>query len=233
LLTAEHINVNYGKSKVVTDVSFELPQGGKMAVIGRNGVGKTTLMKALIGLLPVVGNGRILLNGEDLTKKAAYFRNLRGIGYVPQGREIIPDMTVSENLDLGGMGHKETNIKEKKNLVLTYFPLLKDLLSRKGGVLSGGQQQQLAIARCLMGTPSYILLDEPTEGIQPNIVAEISGILNRVASEMGIGLCLVEQNLAFARRIADRYIILQKGMIVASGEMKELSDEETQRYLSV
>ncbi|MDR1796428.1 MAG: ATP-binding cassette domain-containing protein [Clostridiales Family XIII bacterium] len=233
MLTVEHVFVNYGKSRVVSDVSFSIADGGKLAVLGRNGVGKTTLMKALIGLLPVEAGGRVLLDGADLTKRPAWFRNQAGIGYVPQGREIIPDMTAEENLELGAMGRKDVDAKAQKEVVLSYFPALGELLKRKGGVLSGGQQQQLAIGRCLMGKPSLILLDEPTEGIQPNVVAEMARILNRIASEMGIGLCLVEQNLGFARRIAENYVIIQKGQVVSQGAMEALDSEEANRYLSV
>jgi urea transport system ATP-binding protein len=233
MFSVEHVNVNYGKSRVITDVSFELPQGGKLAILGRNGVGKTTLLKALIGLLPLEGGGRILMDEKNLTKRPPYYRNLSGIGYVPQGREIIPDMTVEENLELGAMGHKGAETQQRYERTLEYFPALKGLLTRKGGVLSGGEQQQLALGRCLMGGPSVLLLDEPTEGIQPNVVAEIRAILNRIVAELNISLCLVEQNLGFARRIVNDYIILQKGMIVSAGKIKNLSDEEANQYLSV
>jgi urea transport system ATP-binding protein len=233
MFVAEHISVNYGKSKVITDVSFSLRHGEIMAVLGRNGVGKTTLMKCLIGLLPAEAGGRILIDGKDLTGRPAHVHNLCGIGYVPQGREIIPDMSVAENLALGAMGHGEIDAKRQRAAVLEYFPALVELLPKKGGLLSGGQQQQLAIARCLMGKPSLILLDEPTEGIQPNIVAEIAGVLKRIVAEMDLAVCMVEQNIRFARRLADACIILQKGRAVFSGRMRELSDEEANRYLAI
>ncbi len=232
-LVANEINVNYGKSKVVTNVSLEIKQGEKVALLGRNGVGKTTLMKGIIGVLPIDGKGTLSLDDEDLTKKPAHLHNLAGIGYVPQGREIIPDLTVKENLELGGLGHKEVDMKAQYEKVLNYFPALNPHLSRPGGVLSGGQQQQLAIARCLMGAPKILLLDEPTEGIQPNVVFEIAAIINRISKEMGLSVVVVEQNLKFARRIAERFLIMQKGEIVCSGAMDELTDEVSRKYLSV
>lgn len=232
-LIAEHINVNYGKSKVIIDTSLTIEEGEKIALLGRNGVGKTTLLKGLIGVLPVEGNGIITMNGIDITKKPAHMHNLAGIGYVPQGREIIRDLTVKENIELGAIGHKDVDMKKQYNLVLDYFPALKDHLSRPGGVLSGGQQQQLAIARCLMGAPKIVLLDEPTEGIQPNIVFEISNIINKINKELGLGVIVVEQNLKFARRIADRFLIMQKGQIVCQGSIDELTDEVGKKYLSV
>jgi urea transport system ATP-binding protein len=232
-LVAEHLNINYGKSKVVIDTSLSVREGEKIALLGRNGVGKTTLLKGLIGILPVEGSGTIKMDGNDITKKTAHMHNLAGIGYVPQGREIIRDLTVKENIELGAIGHKEVNMKEQYNLVLDYFPALRNHLTRPGGVLSGGQQQQLAIARCLMGAPKIVLLDEPTEGIQPNIVFEISKIINKINKELGLGVIVVEQNLKFARRIADRFIIMQKGQIVCKGDVSELTDELGKKYLSV
>lgn len=232
-LVAEKINVNYGKSKVVTGTSLTIEQGEKVALLGRNGVGKTTLLKGIMGVLPIEGNGKLSIDGTDLTKKSAHLHNLAGIGYVPQGREIIPDLTVKENIELGGLGHKEVNMKEQYEKVLSYFPALKPHLNRPGGVLSGGQQQQLAIARCLMGAPKIVLLDEPTEGIQPNIVFEIASIINAISKEMGLSVIVVEQNLKFARRVADRFLIMQKGEIVCAGGIDELTDEIGKKYLSV
>lgn len=233
MLAVSHVNVNYGKSRVVTDVSFELARGKKLVVLGRNGVGKTTLMKCIIGLLPVEGNGELFYEYKNITKMPPHLHNRMGIGYVPQGREIIPDFTVRENLELGCLGHSLVNYKEQLEIVLNYFPALKEHMNRKGGVLSGGQQQQLAIARCLMGKPTTVVLDEPTEGIQPNVVAEIASTLNRISKEMFLSIILVEQNIKFAKRIAEDFIIMQKGMIVARGEIGELTDELAQKYLTV
>ena len=232
-LIANEINVNYGKSKVVTGVSLKIEQGEKIALLGRNGVGKTTLMKGLIGVLPIDGKGTLTIDNEDITKKPAHLHNLAGIGYVPQGREIIPDLTVRENLELGGLGHKDVDMKKQFDMVLAYFPALNPHLGRPGGVLSGGQQQQLAIARCLMGAPKVLLLDEPTEGIQPNVVFEIASIINKISKEMGLSVVVVEQNLKFAKRIAERFLIMQKGQIVCQGKMEELTDEVSKKYLSV
>lgn len=229
----KNVCVNYGKSRVVNDVSFSVAQGEKLVVLGRNGVGKTTLMKCLIGLLPVVGPGSMVFEGKNITRLPAYQHNNLGLGYVPQGREIIPEFTVAENLELGCLGHKKVSYKSQLEIVLDYFPALKEHLPRKGGVLSGGQQQQLAIARCLMGSPKLVVLDEPTEGIQPNVVAELAATLNRISKEMSLSVILVEQNLKFAKRLAQRYLIMQKGEFVCDGNIDELTDEVAKQYLAV
>lgn len=226
------IDVSYGKSRVINNLSMEIEQGARVAVLGRNGVGKTTFMKSAMGIL-AVGNGTIEFDGKDITKMKTYKRNQCGIGYVPQGREIIPLLTVNDNLELGAVDHKDVNMSKQKEWVLSYFPALKVHMNRNGGVLSGGLQQQLAIARCLMGNPKMILLDEPTEGIQPNVVMEIADTLKKIAEETGITIVVVEQNLKFARRLADDYVIIQKGSVVAKGKMNDLSDDIIKRYLSV
>jgi len=174
-----------------------------------------------------------VFDGKNITKLKPFKRSLEGLGYVPQGREIIPLLTVEENLELGAMGHKRIQIAQKKEWVLGYFPALKVHMQRNGGVLSGGLQQQLAIARCLMGEPKMMLLDEPTEGIQPNVVMEIAEILKKIAAETGITIAVVEQNLKFARRLADHFAIIQKGTVVATGNMEDLNDQIVKRYLSV
>ena len=184
-----------------------------------------------MGVLPLE-DGHIALEGEDISKEMPHMRSKQGIAYVPQGREIIPDLTVEENLDLGGYAHT-SDLSGQKNKVLDFFPALNVHLKRKGGVLSGGQQQQLAIARALMASPKILLLDEPTEGIQPNIVAEIATILERIRKEMNVTLVIVEQNLKFAKKIADNYIILQKGRVVSEGAMESLGDETINKYLAV
>jgi urea transport system ATP-binding protein len=231
MLEVRSVAVAYGKSRIVQDVSFSLAADEKLMILGRNGVGKTTLLKSLIGLLPVQ-QGSIRLEEKDLTKMKAYERACSGLAYVPQGREIIPQLTVKENLELGALAHTK-EIKQRMEEVFAYFPILTEHLQRKGGVLSGGQQQQLAIARALMSHPKLLLLDEPTEGIQPNVVAEIAGILNRVHAAMHLPIIVVEQNLKFAKRLADRFIIVQKGMIVARGDVSELTDDITHKYLAV
>lgn len=231
MLELKDIKVNYGKSKIINGISLEISKGEKLAVMGRNGVGKTTLLKSIIGILSLE-EGSITLENKDISNAMPHQRSKQGIAYVPQGREIIPDLTVEENLDLGGYAHTADLIGQKER-VLEYFPALKAHLKRKGGVLSGGQQQQLAIARALMSEPKMLLLDEPTEGIQPNIIAEIATILDRIRKEMDLTLVIVEQNLKFAKKIADHYVILQKGQIVSQGKMESLSEETINKYLAV
>ena len=232
MFRATNINVSYGKSKVINDLSLHIEEGSITAILGRNGVGKTTFLKSAMGILPVM-NGTLLFDDKNITKLKPYKRSLEGLGYVPQGREIIPLLTVEENLELGAMGHKKVDIAQKKEWVLRYFPALTLHLKRNGGLLSGGLQQQLAIARCLMGEPKMMLLDEPTEGIQPNVVMEIAEILKQIATETGITIVVVEQNLKFARKLADHYAVIQKGTVVASGKMEELNESIIKKYLSV
>lgn len=232
MLVATNVSVSYGKSIVVSNLSLHIEKGSITAILGRNGVGKTTFLKSVMGVLPLSA-GSLLFNGADISRLRPYKRSLEGLGYVPQGREIISLMTVNENLELGAMGHKRVSVQQRKEWVLEYFPALKEHLNRNGGLLSGGLQQQLAIARCLMGEPVMMLLDEPTEGIQPNVVMEIADILKKIAEETGITIALVEQNLKFARRIAESFAIMQKGTIVAEGKVKDLSEELVKRYLSV
>ena len=231
MLEVNAISVCYGKSRIVNNVSFAVDSSEKLAILGRNGVGKTTLLKSLIGLLPMQ-TGTLRLGDRNLTDMKAYERACNGISYVPQGREIIPNLTVQENLELGALAHTRA-VRERMAEVFDYFPILPEHLHRKGGVLSGGQQQQLAIARALMSHPKALLLDEPTEGIQPNVVAEIGNILKRIHKTLQIPIIIVEQNLKFARRLADRFLIIQKGEIVAGGAMETLSDEIIHRYLAV
>ncbi len=232
MLAATNVSVSYGKSIVVSNLSLHIEKGSITAILGRNGVGKTTFLKSVMGILPLT-TGSLLFNGGDISRLRPYKRSLEGLGYVPQGREIISLMTVNENLELGAMGHKRVSVQQKKEWVLEYFPALKEHMNRNGGLLSGGLQQQLAIARCLMGEPVMMLLDEPTEGIQPNVVMEIADILKKIAKETGITIALVEQNLKFARRIAESFAIMQKGTVVAEGKVEELSEELVKRYLSV
>ena len=231
MLELSNISISYGKSKVINQISFQLEEDEILVILGRNGVGKTTLMKGIIGLLPA-GEGKISLNHEDVTKAKPYTRSRKGIAYVPQGREIIPQLTVQENLQLGALAHNIKNEKKSKE-IFEYFPALIQHLKRKGGVLSGGQQQQLAIARALMGDPKILILDEPTEGIQPNIVMEISSILRRYHDEKKVPIIVVEQNLKFARKLGDRFLMIQKGSVVAEGEIGQLTDDLSKKYLSV
>ncbi|MDD4368874.1 MAG: urea ABC transporter ATP-binding subunit UrtE [Oscillospiraceae bacterium] len=232
LLDVSHITVAYGKSLVIQDLSFSVAAGSRTAILGRNGVGKTTLLRSLMGILPLSA-GQMSYQDQSLAKLKTYQRSLAGIGYVPQGREIIPQLTVAENLELGTLTRKNISVRAKKAWALDYFPMLRNHLNRAGGVLSGGLQQQLALARCLICEPQIILLDEPTEGIQPNIVADLALTLKKIAAETGITILLVEQNLKFARRVADDFLIMQKGSIVAAGPMAALDEQIIQQYLSV
>lgn len=231
MLSVKNVCVNYGKSRIVTDVSFDVDASEKMVIIGRNGVGKTTLLKSMIGILPLQ-EGSISLDDKDLSKMRPNERALKGIAYVPQGREIIAQCTVRENLHLGALAFTK-DYEKKIEEILEYFPALVKHMERKGGVLSGGLQQQLAIARALMSTPKVLLLDEPTEGIQPNVVEEIAEILIRYHKQYQIPIIVVEQNLRFAKHLADKFVIMQKGSIVARGVIDELSDELVNKYLTV
>ena len=233
MLKIKGLNTYYGESHILRDVDMNINQGEMICLIGRNGVGKTTLLKSLIGLLTPL-RGEIIFNGDLVNRKPPHQRARSGIGYVPQGREIIPYLTVEENLQLGLEALPGGLAKHKKidELVYELFPVLKQFLERKGGDLSGGQQQQLAIARALLGKPKLLLLDEPTEGIQPNIVQDIESAVKRIISETGVGVLLVEQHLHFVRQ-ADRYYAMQRGGIVANGPTSELSKAVVEKFLSV
>ena len=233
MLQIKGLNTYYGESHILRDVDMNINQGEMICLIGRNGVGKTTLLKSLIGLL-TPRRGEIIFNGDSVNRKRPHQRARSGIGYVPQGREIIPYLTVEENLQLGLEALPGGLAKHKKidELVYELFPVLKQFLDRKGGDLSGGQQQQLAIARALLGKPKLLLLDEPTEGIQPNIVQDIESAVKRIISETGVGVLLVEQHLHFVRQ-ADRYYAMQRGGIVANGPTSELSKAVVEKFLSV
>ncbi|MCS5700865.1 urea ABC transporter ATP-binding subunit UrtE [Cyanobium sp. FGCU-52] len=233
LLEARGLNVYYGESHILRDVDLSVRPGQMVCLIGRNGVGKTTLLKTVVGLLRQ-RRGSVLLAGEDVGPLPPHRRARAGIGYVPQGREIIPQLTVKENLLLGlealpgGMGrHRHID-----PVVFELFPVLEKFLGRRGGDLSGGQQQQLAIARALLGRPRLLLLDEPTEGIQPSVVLDIERAVRRIIETTGISVLLVEQHLHFVRQ-ADWYYAMQKGGVVASGPTGELSKEVIDRFLSV
>ena len=233
MLQLKGLNTYYGESHILRDVDMNINQGEMICLIGRNGVGKTTLLKSLIGLL-TPRRGEIIFNGDLVNRKPPHQRARSGIAYVPQGREIIPYLTVEENLQLGLEALPGGLAKHRKidQLVYELFPVLKQFLARKGGDLSGGQQQQLAIARALLGKPKLLLLDEPTEGIQPNIVQDIESAVKRIISQTGVGVLLVEQHLHFVRQ-ADRYYAMQRGGIVANGPTGELSKAVVEKFLSV
>ena len=230
MLTVKELNQFYGESHTLWDLDIKLNQGDCTCLMGRNGVGKTTLVKCIMGLLATT-SGEIEFKGQSLQNLPAESRAPLGIAYVPQGREIFSQLTVEENLRIGLIVKK--NKKDIPQYVFEIFPILKEMLQRRGGDLSGGQQQQLAIGRALVVEPSLLILDEPTEGIQPNIVHEIGEIIQKLNKKKKITVLLIEQKLPFARRIADHFIILDKGHLVAKGEIKELNDELAQKYLAV
>lgn len=232
MLKISNLNVYYGESHILRNVDLNVRSGQMVCLIGRNGVGKTTMLKTIMGLLKP-RSGTINLAGELINSKSPDKRAKLGIGYVPQGREIIPRLTVKENLLLGlEARRKQVKKAEIPEEVFSLFPVLKTMLSRMGGDLSGGQQQQLAIARALMGQPQLLVLDEPTEGIQPSIILEIEAAVRRIIETTGISVLLVEQHLHFVRQ-ADYYYAMQKGGIVASGSTDELSQDVIQRFLAV
>jgi urea transport system ATP-binding protein len=233
MLQLSNLNVYYGESHILRNVDLSIAPGEMVCLIGRNGVGKTTLLKTIMGLLKA-RNGNISFEGRQISQTPTDKRARMGIGYVPQGREIIPRLSVKENLILGLEALPQGSRKNKdiSEEIFSLFPVLKTMLNRMGGDLSGGQQQQLAIARALMGRPRLLLLDEPTEGIQPSIVLEIENAVRRIIQSTGISVLLVEQHLHFVRQ-ADKYYAMQKGGIVASGPTKDLSQEVIQRFLAV
>jgi urea transport system ATP-binding protein len=232
MLNVAALNVCYGESHILRNVDLNVFPGEMVCLIGRNGVGKTTLLKTVIGLLKPRSGG-VGLMGDSILLKSTDQRARMGIGYVPQGREIIPKLTVKENLLIGlETGRTKGREAEMLEQAFDLFPVLKSMLTRLGGDLSGGQQQQLAIARALMGRPQLLLLDEPTEGIQPSIVSEIEASVRRIVETTGISVLLVEQHLHFVRQ-ADRYYAMQKGAIVASGKTENLSNDIVQQFLAV
>ncbi|MGZ8225461.1 MAG: urea ABC transporter ATP-binding subunit UrtE [Methylococcaceae bacterium] len=231
MLKIEGLNQFYKQSHTLWDIDLEIPQGACLCLMGRNGVGKTTLLQCIMGLLPIA-SGSILLEGQDISKLPAESRAPLSVGFVPQGREIFSLLTVEENLKTG-LGARKDGLKEIPERVFEIFPVLKQMLHRRGGDLSGGQQQQLAIGRALVIEPTLLILDEPTEGIQPNIVKEIGDIIVRLNKEHGLTVLLVEQKLHFARRVTDRFTIMEKGRLVAGGAIDQLNDSIIQRYLTV
>jgi len=231
MLSIQAINQFYGESHTLWDLDLEVPEGQCTCIMGRNGVGKTTLLQCIMGLLPVA-SGRMDYLGQDLLRQSAEKRAGLGIGYVPQGRQIFPLLTVEENLRIG-LPARPDGKRQIPDAVFALFPVLKEMLGRRGGDLSGGQQQQLAIGRALVIDPKLLILDEPTEGIQPNIVQEIGDIVRKLNREMGLTVILVEQKLPFARRVADRFCILDRGHAVATGGIDQLDETLVREYLTV
>lgn len=231
MLAIEGLNQFYGESHTLWDLSLEVAAGQCTCVMGRNGVGKTTLMQCLMGLLPV-RSGAMRYRDQDLARLPAERRAALGLGYVPQGRQIFPLLTVEENLRIG-LPARADRLRTVPDAIYDLFPVLREMRGRRGGDLSGGQQQQLAIGRALVIDPKLLILDEPTEGIQPNIVQEIGGIIRRLIGEFGLTVILVEQKLPFARRVADRFAILDRGRLMAAGDIGALGDDLVRQYLTV
>ena len=231
MIKVSGLNQRYGGSQILWDVDMHIPEGSRTCIMGRNGVGKTTLLKCLMGMLPS-SSGSIHINGEDLSRSSIERRPNIGVGYVPQGRHIFGQLTVEENLkvSLNCQRQKNKSIPEE---VFTYFPVLKEMLARRGGDLSGGQQQQLAIARALVLNPKVLILDEPNEGIQPNIVQLIRDVLLALNKEKNMTIVLVEQKLPFARAVGEHFQLMERGKVVASGPMENLDDKLIESYLQV
>jgi urea transport system ATP-binding protein len=231
MIRVEGVNQYYRQSHILRDLDLAAEPGCCTCVMGRNGVGKTTLLKCIMGLLPI-RSGRILLGDRDITRLSPEARARSGIGYVPQGREIFPELTVEENLRVP-LSSRPDRARQIPESVYQLFPVLKEMRRRRGGDLSGGQQQQLAIGRALFLDPTLLILDEPGEGIQPNIVRQIGDVIRQLNAELGLSVLLVEQKLPFARRVADDFHIMEKGSVVARGPIGALSDELVKEHLSV
>ncbi len=229
MLKVSNLNVSYGDSRVIHDVSFAVEDNAAVAIVGRNGMGKSTLLKSLIGMVPVA-SGSIKLDGVELAKLPSFRRVQAGMAYVPQGRMIFPLLSVEENILSGLETGRYDGIPE---FIYDFFPVLNDMRARKAGNLSGGQQQQLAIARALVSRPSVLVLDEPTEGIQPSIIKEIAQSLNRLRKELGIAVLVSEQVLSFALEVADEILVLDLGRIVRSANKSAVDIDEVRSYLTV
>lgn len=232
MIEVNQINQYYGSSHTLRDVSFSVPKGAVTTVLGRNGVGKTTLLKCLMG---VVGSrsGSVMLDGRDITSETPFNRAKLGIGYVPQGREIFSRLTVEENLLMGLATKKRGRLSDIPSEIFEMFPVLKDMLHRRGGDLSGGQQQQLAIGRALAMSPKVLILDEPTEGIQPSIIKDIGAVIKALAERGDMAILLVEQYYDFAKELADHYVVLQRGEVILSGIGETMDQDGVQRHLAV
>jgi len=231
LLEIRGLNQFYGGSRTLWDVELSVAAGSRTCIMGRNGMGKTTLLKCVMGLLPAAAGGMVF-DGQDLRRLPAEARARLGIGYVPQGREIFSHLTVEENLRVG-LGVRKNGPRTVPERIFDLFPTLKSMLRRRGGDLSGGQQQQLAIGRALVLEPKLLILDEPTEGIQPNIVHEIGDVILRLNRDAGVTVLLVEQKLPFARRVASEFRILEKGRCVVAGDIRTLTDEVVHAHLVI
>jgi urea transport system ATP-binding protein len=232
MLTIEHLDQYYGGSHILRDVSLNVPGAACTVLLGRNGVGKTTLLKGVMGLVAPRG-GRILFDGHDITKLAPYQRVRLGIGYVPQGRDIFNRLTVEENLAMGLAPKSGAAGRRVPEHILELFPVLKQMLKRRGGDLSGGQQQQLAIGRALAADPRVLILDEPTEGIQPSIIKDIERAIRKLTSSGEMAILLVEQYYDFAESLADQYLVMERGEIIKRGEGKNMAADGVRELLAV
>jgi len=231
MLKISGLNQFYGQSHTLWDLDLGLSEGACLCLMGRNGVGKTTLLDCIMGLLAVQSGG-IEFQGRELTSTPAEQRARLGIGYVPQGRMIFPQLTVEENLQIGLAARRDRS-KQIPDLIYELFPVLHSMRRRRGGDLSGGQQQQLAIGRALVLEPTLLILDEPCEGIQPNIVREIGDVIMRLNSALGLTILLVEQKLPFAKRVADSFCLMDKGRVMATGAIDALDESLVKTYLTV
>jgi urea transport system ATP-binding protein len=232
MLEVEQLNQYYGSSHTLRGINLSARKGECLALLGRNGVGKTTLLKCLMGVLPVA-QGKVVFNGHDITRLAPHARAKLGIAYVPQGRDIFARLTVEENL-LMGMAVKTGRLASRIDPhVYELFPVLKEMLARRGGDLSGGQQQQLAIARALLAEPQLIIFDEPTEGIQPSVIKDIGRVIALLKQRGDMAIVLCEQYFDFARELADEFIVLSRGSVVASGKAEQMDGEDVKRHLAV
>ena len=232
MLNVQNINQYYGSSHTLRGITMSVKQGECMALLGRNGVGKTTLLQCLMGVQPLA-SGSIHFDGKDISKLAPHARAALGMAYVPQGREIFARLTVEENILMGMATKPSQQAKRIKNEIFDLFPVLRTMLSRRGGDLSGGQQQQLAIARALVAEPKLIIFDEPTEGIQPSIIKDIGRVIRLLRDRGDIAILLCEQYFDFARELADRFVVLSRGEVVAQGDQTQMNSEDVKKHLSV
>ncbi|WP_340148838.1 urea ABC transporter ATP-binding subunit UrtE [uncultured Sneathiella sp.] len=231
MLTVENVDLFYGASQALRHVSLEVEKGEVTSLLGRNGVGKTSTLRAIVGQHPVSG-GKIIWDGKDITNMSAHQRAREGIAVIPQGREIFPLLTVQENLKTGfaALPRKDRYIPSE---IFDLFPILKDMLRRRGGDLSGGQQQQLAIGRALVMRPKLLVLDEPTEGIQPSIIKDIGKVIELLRARGDMAILLVEQYFEFARDLADRFAVMDRGEVVLAGAKKDMLESDVRKYLTV
>jgi urea transport system ATP-binding protein len=232
MLEIKAVNQFYGGSQILRDVSLSIPTGACSVILGRNGVGKTTLLKSLMGIIPIK-NGSITLDGKNITNAKPYSRAEAGIAYVPQGREIFSRLTVEENLLMGLAGTSGKSSKKIPEEIFEMFPVLKEMLHRRGGDLSGGQQQQLAIGRALISKPKVLILDEPTEGIQPSIIKDIEKVISSLSKRGDMAILLVEQYYDFAESLADNYAVMSRGQIVKNGLGKDMARDNIRDFVAL